>query len=69
MFTLPIHSDASTIAKQYQFNLTIPTAENPRSASFRLEKKSFAIACSTTMTSEIERSGITQKIQTQYSYF
>lgn len=51
-----IHLDVPHIAKQHEFDLTIPTAEDAILTSkkkFRLEKKSFAVACYTTMTSEI----------------
>lgn len=46
-----VYSDVLEIAQQYKFNLTIPTADEELNKKFRLEKKSFAIACRTNIAS------------------
>lgn len=56
-------SDPTEIAKQYKFNLLIPTEDEPIKRNFRLSKKSFAIVCHSSMTSKrcIYKMNLTRK--------
>ena len=44
--------DAFELAKQNNFALDIPQADQEPQNNFRIEKKAFAIVCQTTMSSE-----------------
>jgi len=49
-----VHLDASEmLARQQKFDLTIPIEGEKPSKKFQLQRRAFAIACHTSMTSKI----------------